>query len=100
MNGTIHQPLLLRSCNRLIETAAYDHAKTQAIGAITIWKNQEVGGWSPSKTRIEAGIPTELHNVPGACHGFDIIAATGTLGRRAIDEQVHALVRGLRPATT
>jgi acetyl esterase/lipase len=44
---------------------------------------------------MEAGVPTELHTVAGACHGFDIIAANGALGRRAIDEQVRALARGL-----
>jgi acetyl esterase/lipase len=44
---------------------------------------------------MEAGVPTELHTVAGACHGFDIIAAEGALGRRAIDEQVGALRRGL-----
>jgi acetyl esterase len=48
---------------------------------------------------MEAGVPTELHTVAGACHGFDIIAARGTLGQRAIEEQVRALVRGLRPVT-
>jgi acetyl esterase len=45
---------------------------------------------------MEAGVPTELHTVAGACHGFDIIAADGALGQRAIDEQVRALARGLR----
>jgi hypothetical protein len=35
--------------------------------------------------------------VPGAFHGFDIIAANSTVGQRAIDEQVRALVRGLGP---
>jgi acetyl esterase/lipase len=49
---------------------------------------------------MEAGVPTELHTVAGACHGFDIIAAQGALGKRAIEEQVRALVRGLSPATT
>ena len=48
---------------------------------------------------MEAGVPTELHTVAGACHGFDIIAADGDLGRRAIDEQVRALRRGLGPAS-
>ncbi|HVA02720.1 MAG TPA: alpha/beta hydrolase [Acidimicrobiales bacterium] len=48
---------------------------------------------------MEAGVPTELHTVPGACHGFDIIAATQTLGKRALEEQVRALVRGLGSAT-
>jgi acetyl esterase/lipase len=45
---------------------------------------------------LEAGVSTELHTVAGACHGFDIVAAGGSLGRRAIAEQVRALVRGLR----
>jgi acetyl esterase len=49
---------------------------------------------------MEAGVPTELHTVAGACHGFDIIAAGSTLGQRSIEEQVRALVRGLRPATS
>jgi acetyl esterase/lipase len=48
---------------------------------------------------MAAGVPTELHTVAGACHGFDIVAAGVPLGRRAIDEQVRALVRGLTPAT-
>jgi acetyl esterase len=48
---------------------------------------------------MEAGVPTELHTVAGACHGFDIIAARSSLGRRAIEEQVRALVRGLGSAT-
>ena len=48
---------------------------------------------------MAAGVPTELHNVPRACHGFDIIAARATLGRRALDEQVGALVRGLAVRT-
>ena len=48
---------------------------------------------------MEAGVPTELHTVAGACHGFDIIAGDGDLGRRAIEEQVRALRRGLGPAS-
>ena len=43
---------------------------------------------------MAAGVPTELHTVAGACHGFDIIAAGATLGQRAIDEQVRALAEG------
>ncbi len=49
---------------------------------------------------MAAGVPTELHTVAGACHGFDIIAARGALGQRAIDEQVRALVRGFGRATS
>jgi len=44
---------------------------------------------------MQAGVPTELHTIPGACHGFDIIAPQSALGRRALDEQVGALVRAL-----
>jgi acetyl esterase len=49
---------------------------------------------------MQAGVSTELHTVAGACHGFDIIAAQGTLGQRAIEEQVRALVRGFARATS
>jgi len=45
---------------------------------------------------LEAGVPTELHCYTGACHGFDIIAATSPIGRRALDEQAGALARALR----
>ncbi len=48
---------------------------------------------------MAAGVPTELHTVAGACHGFDIIAAGSTLGQRAIAEQVRALARALHPPT-
>ncbi|HTZ09072.1 MAG TPA: alpha/beta hydrolase, partial [Acidimicrobiales bacterium] len=44
---------------------------------------------------LEAGVPTELHCYRGACHGFDIIATATAIGRRALDEQVAALERGL-----
>ncbi len=47
---------------------------------------------------LEAGVPTELHCYPGACHGFDIVAAGSSLGRRAIAEQVGALSRALHPS--
>jgi acetyl esterase/lipase len=44
---------------------------------------------------MQAGIPTELHCFTGACHGFDILAPTIELSRRAVDEQVSAVVRAL-----
>ena len=40
-------------------------------------------------------MPTELHCFPGACHGFDLVAPSIELSRRAVDEQVSAVVRGL-----
>ena len=47
---------------------------------------------------MRSGVPTELHNVSGAFHGFDAVAPRTSLGRRALDEQVATLVRGLGPA--
>ncbi|WP_370785860.1 alpha/beta hydrolase fold domain-containing protein [Actinomadura fibrosa] len=46
---------------------------------------------------ILAGVPTELHHVPGACHGFDGILSA-RIGRRAFAEQRAALRRALHPA--
>jgi acetyl esterase/lipase len=43
---------------------------------------------------LQAGVPTELHCFAGACHGFDTVAPTTALARRAITEQVGALRRG------
>lgn len=45
---------------------------------------------------VEAGVPTELHLVPGTFHGFDIVGLHTEVGRRAVDEQVRALQRTLR----
>ena len=49
---------------------------------------------------LESGVRTELHSFPGACHGFDLIAAASALGRRSLAEQVGALERGLATAPT
>ena len=44
---------------------------------------------------MAAGVAVELHSFAGACHGFDSLAWRSAIGRRALDEQVDALVRGL-----
>jgi acetyl esterase/lipase len=44
---------------------------------------------------LQAGVSTELHCFAGACHGFDLIAPAIELSRRAVDEQVAAVVRVL-----
>lgn len=43
---------------------------------------------------IVAGVPTELHHVPGACHGFDGIMSA-RLGRLAFEEERAVLRRCL-----
>jgi acetyl esterase/lipase len=44
---------------------------------------------------MQAGVPAELHCFAGACHGFDLVAPSIALSRRAVDEQVAAVIRGL-----
>ncbi len=44
---------------------------------------------------MQAGVSAELHCFAGACHGFDLIAPAIALSRRALDEQVAAVVRNL-----
>jgi len=44
---------------------------------------------------MQAGVPVELHCFTGACHGFDLLAPAIELSRRAVDEQVGAVVRAL-----
>jgi acetyl esterase/lipase len=55
-------------------------------------------GFAYAQRLVQSGVPTELHNVSGACHGFDLVAPRTSLAQRALDEQVGALARGLRPA--
>ncbi|HLN17507.1 MAG TPA: alpha/beta hydrolase [Acidimicrobiales bacterium] len=45
----------------------------------------------------QAGVPTELHHVPGVPHGFDLLLPEAAVSRRAIDEQVAVLRRHLAP---
>ncbi len=42
---------------------------------------------------MAAGVPTELHNLPGAFHGFDAAAPEAALSRRALTEQCATLAR-------
>ncbi len=44
---------------------------------------------------LHSGVPTELHQYPGTFHGFDLVAPTSQVARRAVAEQVAALVRAL-----
>jgi acetyl esterase len=44
---------------------------------------------------MQAGVSAEVHCFAGACHGFDLLAPAVELSRRAVDEQVWAVVRAL-----
>jgi acetyl esterase/lipase len=47
---------------------------------------------------LAADVPTELHQFPGAFHGFDAAAPAATLTRRSLDEQCAVLVRAASAA--
>lgn len=47
---------------------------------------------------IGADVTTELHNFPGAFHGFDAAAPQAGLSRRALAEQCAVLARATAPA--
>jgi acetyl esterase len=40
---------------------------------------------------ISAGVPTEIHHFPGTFHGFDTVAPSARLSKRALEEQVAVL---------
>lgn len=61
-----------------------------SIGSIDLFVQE---GVSFAKRLIEAGIPTELHIVPGAFHGFDQIAPDTELARAFAEDQKSALLR-------
>jgi acetyl esterase len=49
---------------------------------------------------MQAGVPVELHCFTGACHGFDLIAPSIEISRRAVDEQVGVVARALAAASS
>jgi acetyl esterase len=52
-------------------------------------------GISYAQRLMHAGVPVVLHCFSGACHGFDLLAPGIKLSRRAVDEQVGAVIRAL-----
>jgi acetyl esterase/lipase len=44
---------------------------------------------------VEAGVPTELHLVPAAIHGFDLLAPHAAVSRRFTAAKIEALRQGL-----
>ena len=45
----------------------------------------------------QAGVPTEFHLYPGACHGWDSLVPDAKLSRRAVRERIRALRERLAP---
>jgi acetyl esterase/lipase len=49
---------------------------------------------------LQAGVPTELHVIPGAFHGFEGLVPQAAVSVRAVNEYTEALKRGLSRTPT
>jgi acetyl esterase/lipase len=65
-----------------------------AVGDLDLFVEEDV---DYARRLICAGVPTELHVYPGACHGFDMLVPDAEISRRFVADQVRALSRALHP---
>jgi acetyl esterase len=49
------------------------------------------GGLEYARRLVRAGVPTELHHLPGTFHGFDAIAPESPISRSVVDAYLGAL---------
>ena len=59
-------------------------------GAIDLFVDEDI---EYARRLIAAGVPTELHVVPGAYHGYDLIVPDAKVSRRFTDYWTTALRR-------
>jgi acetyl esterase/lipase len=64
-----------------------------AVGSIDLFVDEDI---SYAQRLIEAGIPVELNVVPGAFHGFDIIAPTPEVTKTFLARLAGAVAEGLK----
>jgi acetyl esterase/lipase len=64
------------------------------VGAIDLFVDENI---EYARRLIAAGVPTELHVVPGAYHGFDLLAPNAKVAARFTDYWTTALRRALAP---
>lgn len=64
-----------------------------AIGSIDLFVDEDI---SYARRLIEAGIPVELNVVPGAFHGFDIIAPATEVTKTFLARLAGAVAEGLK----
>ena len=67
-----------------------------AVGSIDLFVDEDM---EYAKRLVDSGVSTELHVIPGGCHGFDLIP-TPTLGKTFRAILIHALKVGLGIAET
>ncbi len=64
-----------------------------AVGALDIFVDEDI---EYARRLVRAGVPTELHVVPGAFHGFDLAVPTADVSQRYRDYMIGALGRALQ----
>jgi acetyl esterase/lipase len=58
------------------------------VGDLDILRDENI---EYAKRLIAAGVPTELHVLPGIPHGFDLVAPEGTVTKRVIANRLLRL---------
>jgi acetyl esterase/lipase len=66
------------------------------VGSLDVFRDEDI---AYASRLLDAGITTELHVYPGACHGFEMIAPTAAVSRACQRDITEALRRVLRPAS-
>lgn len=62
------------------------------VGSIDLFVDEDI---DYARRLIDAGVPTELHVVPGAFHGFDSAAPQSSIAKAFTQAKIEALRRGL-----
>ena len=60
------------------------------VGAIDLFVDEDV---EYARRLINAGVPTELHVMPGAYHGFDLLVPDAAVSKRFTESWIVALRR-------
>jgi acetyl esterase/lipase len=60
------------------------------VGALDLFVDEDV---EYGRRLINAGVPTELHVIPGAYHGFDVLAPDAAVSKRFTESWIVALRR-------
>jgi acetyl esterase/lipase len=66
------------------------------VGSLDVFRDEDV---TYASRLLAAGITTELHVYPGACHGFEMIAATAGIAQACQRDITEALRRVLQPVS-
>jgi acetyl esterase/lipase len=66
------------------------------VGSLDVFRDE---GITYATRLLDAGITTELHVYPGACHGFEMMAPAAAVAQACQRDITEALRRALRPAS-